>query len=51
MYDLAKMFLHSLNHWNFETPSARLQTASEDEASAYKVNYTRLDSYFALVSF
>ncbi|XP_073976502.1 gcn5 acetyltransferase isoform X2 [Rhodnius prolixus] len=41
MYDLAKMFLHSLNHWNFETPSARLQTASEDEASAYKVNYTR----------
>lgn len=23
MYDLAKMFLHCFNHWNFETPSAR----------------------------
>lgn len=23
MYDLAKMFLHCFNHWNFETPSVR----------------------------
>ncbi|XP_054270725.1 histone acetyltransferase KAT2A [Macrosteles quadrilineatus] len=41
MYDLAKMLLHCLNHWNFETPSARKQTVSAEEISAYKVNYTR----------
>ncbi|XP_046671365.1 histone acetyltransferase KAT2A [Homalodisca vitripennis] len=41
MYDLAKMLLHCLNHWNFETPSARRQTVSAEEISAYKVNYTR----------
>ncbi|KAF4533073.1 hypothetical protein B566_EDAN002636 [Ephemera danica] len=41
MYDLAKMFLHCLNHWNFETPSARKQTTTPEEMSAYKVNYTR----------
>ena len=23
MYDLAKMFLHCLNHWKLETPNAR----------------------------
>ena len=41
MYDLAKMFLHCLNHWNFETPSARRTTVNPDEAPAYKINYTR----------
>ncbi|XP_069673616.1 histone acetyltransferase KAT2A [Periplaneta americana] len=41
MYDLAKMFLHCLNHWNFETPSARQQVVTADEVSAYKINYTR----------
>ncbi|KAL1116885.1 hypothetical protein AAG570_005354, partial [Ranatra chinensis] len=42
MYDLAKMFLHSLNHWNFETPSAWKQTVlTPEEVSAYKINYTR----------
>ena len=41
MYELAKMFLHCLNHWNFETPSAKKQTMTADEFSAYKVNYTR----------
>jgi histone acetyltransferase len=40
MYDLAKMFLHCLNHWNFETPSARRHVTAE-EVSAYKINYTR----------
>ena len=25
MYDLAKMFLHCLNHWKLETPAARKQ--------------------------
>ncbi|KAJ9586226.1 hypothetical protein L9F63_020135, partial [Diploptera punctata] len=41
MYDLAKMFLHCLNHWNFETPSARRQVVTAEEVSAYKINYTR----------
>jgi len=41
MYDLAKMFLHCLNHWKLETPSTRKQHMSQEELSAYKVNYTR----------
>ncbi|EZA59369.1 hypothetical protein DMN91_008483 [Ooceraea biroi] len=41
MCDMAKMFLHCLNHWNFEAPSARRTTISSDEAPAYKINYTR----------
>ncbi|PSN51157.1 Histone acetyltransferase KAT2A [Blattella germanica] len=41
MCDLAKMFLHCLNHWNFETPSARRQVVTAEEVSAYKINYTR----------
>ena len=41
MYDLAKMFLHCLNHWKLETPTARKQQLSGEEISSYKVNYTR----------
>lgn len=42
MYDLAKMFLHCLNHWNFETPSARrTSVTTEDPSGYYKINYTR----------
>ena len=37
MYDLAKMFLHCLNHWKLEPPAARRQVMSQDEISAYKV--------------
>ena len=37
MYDLAKMFLHCLNHWKLETPTARKQLMSSDDISAYKV--------------
>ena len=37
MYDLAKMFLHCLNHWKLETPTARKQTMSTEDISAYKV--------------
>lgn len=39
MYDVAKMFLNTLNHWNYDTPSKRRQTAAPDDA--YKVNYNR----------
>ncbi|CAH0719044.1 unnamed protein product, partial [Brenthis ino] len=42
MYDLAKMFLHCFNHWNFETPSVRkLQISNPEDISAYQINYTR----------
>ncbi|KAJ0172618.1 hypothetical protein K1T71_011757 [Dendrolimus kikuchii] len=42
MYDLAKMFLHCFNHWNFETPSVRkLQVSNPEDISAYQINYTR----------
>ena len=34
MYDLAKMFLHCLNHWKLETPTARKQQLSGDEISS-----------------
>lgn len=32
--------MHCLNHWNFEAPSVRNDLSNED-ASAYKINYTR----------
>lgn len=51
MYDLAKIFLHCLNHWKLETPSARRQHASTEEASAYKINYTRWLCYCHVPAF
>ncbi len=41
MYDLAKMFLHCLNHWKLETPTNRKQHSQTDDGAGYKVNYTR----------
>ncbi|KAK7073699.1 Histone acetyltransferase kat2b [Halocaridina rubra] len=41
MSDLAKTFLHCLNHWRLATPSARRAHTTPEECSAYKVNYTR----------
>ena len=51
MYDLAKMFLHCLNHWKLETPTARKQQLSGDEISPYKVNYTRWLCYCHVPAF
>jgi len=44
MYDLAKMFLHCLNHWKLDTPTARKQQqqGQADDLALYRVNYTRL---------
>ena len=39
MYDLAKMFLHCLNHWKLETPA--IQKQHSDDVTIFKVNYTR----------
>lgn len=41
MCDMAKMFLHCLNHWNFDPLSARRGTISAEDAPAYKINHTR----------
>ena len=51
MYDLAKMFLHCLNHWKLETPAARRQVMTSDDISAYKVNYTRWLCYCHVPAF
>lgn len=41
MTEVAKTFLHCLNYWNFEPPSARYQQLTNEDASSYKINYTR----------
>jgi hypothetical protein len=51
MYDLAKMFLHCLNHWKLETPQARKQHSPNEDVSAYKINYTRWLCYCHVPAF
>lgn len=51
MYDLAKMFIHALNHWKLETPSVRRQHAPNEDVSIYKINYTRWICYCHIPSF
>ena len=41
MHDLAKMFLHCLNHWKLETPTVKKQHSQGEDLTAYKTNYTR----------
>ena len=50
MHDLAKMFLHCLNHWKLETPTAKKQHSQNDDLAAYKVNYTRYLSHYNITS-
>lgn len=51
MYELAKMFLHCLNHWKLETPSARKSHSPNEDVSAYKINYTRWLCYCHVPAF
>ncbi|XP_054164345.1 histone acetyltransferase KAT2A-like [Oppia nitens] len=51
MYDLAKMFLHCLNHWKLETPQAHKQHSPNEDVSAYKINYTRWLCYCHVPAF
>ncbi|XP_069141489.1 histone acetyltransferase KAT2A-like isoform X2 [Argopecten irradians] len=51
MYDLAKMFLHCLNHWKLETPTSRTQHAGTEDMAVYKVNYTRWLCYCHVPAF
>lgn len=39
--ELAKNFLHCMNNWDFESPKDRKEQVAQEEASAYKINYTR----------
>ncbi|KAG5672066.1 hypothetical protein PVAND_002225 [Polypedilum vanderplanki] len=39
--ELAKNFLHCVCTWDFESPNDRKECSTPEEASAYKVNYTR----------
>ena len=41
MCDLAKMFMHCLNHWKLETPTAWKQQQLQVDPSVYRMNYTR----------
>ena len=41
MHDLAKMFLHCVNHWKLETPTVQKQHSQGEDLAAYKMNYTR----------
>ncbi|XP_073843765.1 gcn5 acetyltransferase [Musca autumnalis] len=41
MTEVAKTFLNFLNHYNFEPPSMRRADLKNDDASTYKINYTR----------
>ncbi|XP_055836457.1 histone acetyltransferase KAT2A-like [Episyrphus balteatus] len=41
MTEVAKTFLNFLNHYNFEAPSIRRADLTHEDASTYKINYTR----------
>ncbi|CAD7002289.1 histone acetyltransferase KAT2B [Ceratitis capitata] len=41
MTEVAKTFLNFLNHYNFEPPSMRRSGLTHEDASTYKINYTR----------
>lgn len=41
MYDLAKMFLHCLNHWKLENPTTWRQHYPQGDWGLYRMNYTR----------
>lgn len=41
MTEVAKTFLHCLNYCNFEPPSVTCRGLSNEDASTYKINFTR----------
>ncbi|RWS30538.1 histone acetyltransferase KAT2B-like protein [Leptotrombidium deliense] len=51
MSDLAKIFLHCLNHWKLETPTSRKLHSPNEDVSAYKINYTRWLCYCHVPAF
>lgn len=41
MAEVAKSFIHCLNTWDFEKPKIHAQRQTNEDASTYKINYTR----------
>ena len=41
MYDLAKLFLHLLNHWKLVVPNKMEKNLTAEELQAYKLNFQR----------
>lgn len=41
MYELAKILIHCLNTWDFPSPSSQKHIVSQEEATIYKIEYTR----------
>lgn len=40
-YELARIFVHCLNTWDFPSPSNQKQVVSQEEANVYTIAYTR----------
>ena len=51
MYDMAKMFLHYLNHWKMETPNATKRSMTAEEHRVYKLIYPRWLCYCHVPAF
>ncbi|XP_018562120.1 histone acetyltransferase KAT2A isoform X2 [Anoplophora glabripennis] len=41
MYELSKILIHCLNTWDFPSPSSQKHIVSQEEATIYKIEYTR----------
>lgn len=41
MHELAQLFLHCLNTWDFPAPSSQKHLTTPDETAVYRVAYTR----------
>ncbi|XP_074041633.1 gcn5 acetyltransferase isoform X2 [Leptinotarsa decemlineata] len=41
MYELVKILFHCLNTWDFPCPSSQKHIVSQEEATKYKIEYTR----------
>ncbi|EFX74096.1 hypothetical protein DAPPUDRAFT_307456 [Daphnia pulex] len=51
MCDLAKMFIHCLNHWKLETPTQWKQHYPQADLSVYRISYTRWLCYCNVPSY
>lgn len=50
MFELSKMFLICLNYWKLETPTQYRQRTQKDDATAYKLDYTRcVHTFFSIL--
>ena len=50
MCELAKMFIHCLNHWKLETPNTWKQHQPNADLAQYRMNYTRYFLLYKVIS-